>query len=185
MEPVHGLYQLPGLASLCHPLVDGGLDRRVNVVQFEVVKGLVCNECLEGLVELHGSLSGHITPCLIGVHPPKAGGDLQAVEVVIEGSIGDVVPIGPDWVYAVMEGVKQDAAIHQAVGNDDGPWRQVLVQVAERLEVVGVELLRGGHVINVVVPAANVVADELKHDEGGVVRLVPREALDNVLRHGR
>ena len=185
VEPIHRLYQLPGLAPLLHPLVDGGLDGWVNVVQFEVVKGLVCHERLQGLVELHRSLRGEVAPRLIGIHPPEARGYLQAVEVVVEGGVGDVVAIGPDGVYAVVEGVVQDATVHQAVGDDDGPTWEILVQVAERLEVVGVELLRGGHVIDVRVPAAHVVADELKHDERRVVGLVPGIALDDVLRHGR
>ena len=184
MEPIHRLYQLPGLASLSHPLVDGCLDWGIDVVDLEVVESLVGHEVPKGLVELHGSLRGDVAPGLVGVHPAKAGRYLKAVEIVIEGSISDVIPVRPNRVYAVMERVEQDAAVHQAIGNDDGAGWDVCVQVAKRLEVVGVELLWGSHVINVRVPTAHVITHELKHDEHRVVGLVPREALHNVLGHG-
>lgn len=187
VEAVDGLDELPELTSVVGPLVDDGSERVVNVEGIEVVELLGTGNLGKDSVELALANGGHVAHGGVGVHPSPAGRGLEAVEVVVELSISDVVTGGSNGVDAVGESLVQDATISETSHEEVRSLGDVVgVQVAKSLHRVLVHLLGGGHAGKVVVAVANIVTDESQVDEQGVVEVVVAgEGLDDSSGHRR
>ena len=91
MEAIYGLDELPGLPTVRLPLLYGGSYGVVDVVCFEILKSLVASDVLQHGAEVLRALCCYVAQCGVGVHPAAARGDGQAVHIVINVGIGDVV----------------------------------------------------------------------------------------------
>ena len=185
METVDGLNELPELTATLSPLVDDGSERIIDVEDVKVVELLSAGDVGKDSVELALANSGRVTNGGVGVHPSPAGRGLEAVEVVVELSVGDIVTSRSDGMDAVSQTLVQDAAISEtsqeqvrALGDARG------VQVAKGSHRVVVHLLGGGHASKVVVTIANIVTNESQVNEQGViVGVVAGKGLDDLVGH--
>ena len=120
-------------------------------------------------IEAGCDLPGSVADGIVGVHPPPAGTDLEAVEVVVEVSVGDVVVVLAEGMVAGMHGVVEDAAIDKGDEGDGRAVGQLLISHQDGIDKGLVVLGGGSHGVEGVVAVADIVADHREDGGDGLV----------------
>jgi len=114
MESIDWLNELPSLSPLSLPYLNDFRKGQREIGQIKVVESVVADDLHINLIELHRSLSCGVSRVTITIHPTPAWGNAQAVEVVVNIGISDVVIGSTDWMYAIVHGIPQYPSVYEA-----------------------------------------------------------------------
>ena len=178
MEAVDGLDEVALGAAVGPDDLGEEVAGRVHLDVLELVLD-VAGHLGELRVEGFGDAVGPVADALVRVHPSPAGARLEAVEVVVEGLIGDVLVEVADRMDARVHCLVQDAAVDEGGEDDDRVLRELRISREDRLVDRGVVLLWGRHAVEVRAAVAHVVANHREEGEDRLVGVaVTREEVD-------
>ena len=104
VESVGLLNEFPSLSATGQEALNGIVENITEVVNLEVLEGVLglCDHLWEGVSHGSGVGGGLVADGRVRVHPPCAGGELKAVEVVVELPVLHVLVGCTDGVNSVV-----------------------------------------------------------------------------------
>lgn len=160
MEPINRFNQQSRVFTLVNPSSHNRFSRELHVSPIEILEGhAAADQILVNLIEFLSSLGGNLSFGGIGVQPSRAGGDLQAVQEVINVDVGS-----SDRVGSVPHGVVEEFTISETNTDDVRAGGEDSVEILEDSDDIFFELFDLGHG-----EFADIVTDKFQEQEDGVV----------------